>query len=196
MTRILLLLPLLAICAAQEPPAGGKGKGKGRGNLSAVAKLRDTLLQTYCPTHDVAYVCQVCLPPNCSHRRHHQPRRRHCRRRHHHHPLRDAGPTPPPHLRHHFRCPAQNRDFMKKLKAATTAEDKKKILMERQVKLKSVPADQKKEMQAQAMAALHEIYTGYCAPGANTPNKIEEVCTNEMIKNLYATAAPKADSHH
>ena len=87
--------------------------------------------------------------------------------------------------------PCVNYAFMNKLKAATSVEERKKLVQDRS---STMPKDDagRKSLALSSRAAYTSMYQEYCANPSAAPNP--DVCTNEPLKRVYANLAKTAGS--
>ena len=85
--------------------------------------------------------------------------------------------------------PCVNYAFMNKLKAATSVEERKKLVQDRS---STMPKDDagRKSLALSSRAAYTSMYQDYCANPSAAPNP--DVCTNEPLKRVYANLAKTA----
>ena len=85
--------------------------------------------------------------------------------------------------------PCVNYAFMNKLKAATSVEERKKLVQDRS---SAMPKDDagRKSLALSSRAAYTSMYQAYCANPSAAPNP--DVCTNEPLKRVYANLAKTA----
>ena len=85
--------------------------------------------------------------------------------------------------------PCVNYAFMNKLKAATSVEERKKLVQDRS---STMPKDDagRKSLALSSRAAYTSMYQAYCANPSAAPNP--DVCTNEPLKRVYANLAKTA----
>ena len=81
--------------------------------------------------------------------------------------------------------PCVNYAFMNKLKAATSVEERKKLVQERS---STMPKDDagRKALALSSRSAYTAMYQSYCAQPA-PPNP--DVCSNEPLKRVYSNLA-------
>jgi hypothetical protein len=177
-----------------------KSKGNGSissANLLAVGKLRENLLNFYCPTHQTNFPCTVrrgSIPATPSY-------------------LRPAAVHSPTGVGRQAAalwllsmctystcCPGsccrfslQNHEFTKKLKAAADANIKKAVLAERQATLAAMGPEERKRKMGESKHAFQDMYAAYCkrGAGAEISGYNVEVCTDPTMKQLYASKLPK-----
>ena len=187
----LLLCALLALASAPLPTTspgkrhgslfGSKSKGKGLGASPEASALGKVLPPPPCASHLTAHPTAQLTSPPTAHR----------------------APLP---LRPQLRLdmlkwycdpsksntearPCVNYAFMNKLKAATSVEERKKLVQDRS---STMPKDDagRKSLALSSRAAYTSMYQAYCANPSAAPNP--DVCTNEPLKRVYANLAKTA----
>ena len=190
-TTTLLLCALLALATAPLPTTspgkrhgslfGSKSKGKGLGASPEASALGQVLSPPPCASHLTAHPTAQLTSPPTAHR----------------------APLP---LRPQLRLdmlkwycdpsksntearPCVNYAFMNKLKAATSVEERKKLVQDRS---STMPKDDagRKSLALSSRAAYTSMYQAYCANPSAAPNP--DVCTNEPLKRVYANLAKTA----
>ena len=79
--------------------------------------------------------------------------------------------------------PCKTHAFMTKMKAASSPDEKKKILVVRQEEMKKLSAEDRKNTVMVAKKGYATIYAEYCSQ--EFPSKNAEVCTNTLLNTLY-----------
>ena len=169
-----LLFLLIAACSAQALPAGSPKKPGMPGvtpsskmaDLSVLGKLRQEMVQWYCPdgAHADEPPCKVysflqklkVRPP--------PPRP----------PILAPRLLPPPFLTAHRTATATQ--------AEKDPEKKKAMLSARQAELKAVTPEAKAEQGKKAKAAYSSMYKSFCADATKSSSA---VCSNAVLKNIY-----------
>jgi len=80
--------------------------------------------------------------------------------------------------------PCKTFSFMTKMRATSSAEEKKKLLTARQEAMKKLSPEERKKSALEAKAGYITMYKEYCEK-TDIPNKNPDVCTNTLLKNLY-----------
>jgi len=83
--------------------------------------------------------------------------------------------------------PCKTHAFMTKMRAASSPDEKKKILTARQEEMKKLSAEDRKKTAMAAREGYSAMYTDYCTK--EFPGKNAEVCTNALLKKLYGKKA-------
>lgn len=78
--------------------------------------------------------------------------------------------------------PCKTHAFLKTMKATKDPAEKKKLLTDRQAKLKALSPEERTATAKAAKGAYSKMYGSYCA---EAPHKATEVCTSSLLKNLY-----------
>ena len=168
-----LLFLLIAACSAQALPAGSPKKPGMPGvtpsskmaDLSVLGKLRQEMVQWYCP--DGAHADE---PP--------------CKVYSFLQKLKVRTPPPRPPISHRGRChhTFTHRPHRTATQAEKDPEKKKAMLSARQAELKAVTPEAKAEQGKKAKAAYSSMYKSFCADATKSSSA---VCSNAVLKNIY-----------
>merc|ERR1740130_959371 len=80
-------------------------------------------------------------------------------------------------------------NFLQKLRQSKTAERKKDLLAERQARMTSMTADEKKTTQTQMKEGHRAMYTHYCT--VSSPTHRSDACRNVVLKAIYGVKKKK-----